>query len=178
MLTIRVRYLAGRLDSPAPSGWVDPNGHGAVVALYPVNGREPDQSPGEQRRRNGIRALFHVNGDVVLAVVEQWPPVSNRGAAPGITIVLRDRTVVLTNESADSYWLSPPIIELWEGGAPWVVVVEPDDGSLELGPGDELELVIGDRSDTVRAGARLWPDAIIDGSEEPWFNWLEVEANQ
>jgi hypothetical protein len=112
------------------------------------------------------------------SALEQWPPVSNRGPAPGITIVLRDRTVVMTNESADSYWLSPPIIELWEGGAPWIVVVEPGDGSLELGPGDELELVIGDRSDTVRAGARLWPDAIIDGSEEPWFNWLEVEANQ
>ena len=45
---------------------------------------------------------------------------------------------------------------------------------LEVKPGDEVELAIGDRADTVRVGARLWPNADPDQSVEAWFNWLEV----
>jgi hypothetical protein len=113
-------------------------------------------------------------GSLQTSALEQWPPVSNRGPAPGVSIVLRDRTAVLTNDSEKSYWLSPPIIELWEGGAPWVVIVDPGVGTLEVKPGDEVELAIGNRADTVRVGARLWPNADPDQSVEAWFNWLEV----
>lgn len=112
------------------------------------------------------------------SALEQWPPVSNRGPAPGVSIVLRDRTAVLTNDSEESYWLSPPIIELWEGGAPWVVIVDPGVGTLEVKPGDRVELAIGNRADTVRVGARLWPNADPDQSVEPWFNWLEVAGTE
>lgn len=112
------------------------------------------------------------------SALEQWPPVSNVGEAPGVSIALRDRTAFLTNGSDRTYWLSPPTLEIWEGGAPWVVVVDPGTGVVEVQPGATVELTVPDRPDTVRIGARLWPTDSPDVSvEEPWFNWLEVPGN-
>lgn len=107
---------------------------------------------------------------------DQWPPIVTAGPAPGVTIALHDRTAVLTNGSSRTYWLSPPVIELWEGGAPWVETTDPGSGQVELEPGDKVELVVEPRPDTVRVGARLWQSATPGPDESPWFVWLEIES--
>jgi len=108
--------------------------------------------------------------------LDQWPPIVNAGPAPGANIALRDRTAVLTNGSSRTYWLSLPVIELWEGGAPWVETIDPGSGSVELKPGDTVELIVEPRRDTVRVGARLWQSATPGPDESPWFVWLEIEG--
>ena len=103
-----------------------------------------------------------------------WPPMPNVGPAPGVSLAVADDVVVLSNNSSRTYSLSPPMIEIWEGGAPWVEIGDPGGGSVKLEPGAKVTRQLPNHSTAIRVGARLWEP---DGHGDPWFTWLEISAN-
>lgn len=106
--------------------------------------------------------------------LSQWPPFPVASEPPpGLAISLDGRTVTISNDSGGSLWMSPPVIELWEGGNPWVESEVPS-GSRELSDRSSLSLDVPVRQDSVRVGARLWARPTPGASEVPVFLWIEV----
>lgn len=106
--------------------------------------------------------------------LSQWPPFPVASEPPpGLAISLDGRTVTISNDSGGSLWMSPPVIELWEGGNPWVESEVPS-GSRELSDRSSLSLDVPVRQDAVRVGARLWARPTPGAWEVPVFLWIEV----
>lgn len=108
----------------------------------------------------------------------QWPPLGI-GDAPGVELRVRDKDLVLTNRSATTYWLVPPVPSVWEGGSPWLTRAEPTPppGSLRLAPDSSLTFPVPRTERTIRIGVQLWTEPEPDTLRtEPWFEWVELEG--
>lgn len=109
----------------------------------------------------------------------QWPPIPNRGPAPGLTLTQVGATSFrVTNGSTRSYWLSPQPLEVWHGGFPWVETSELAPGRLEVPPGRSLDMAVNVPADSgqLRVGVRLWDSADSTSGALPWFLWIDASS--
>ena len=109
-----------------------------------------------------------------------WPPGPTKGTRTEVELTVQGRSVSVTNHANQSWWLSPPVVQVWtsNGNIPpyWLEFTPVPEGVRVLQPGERFDVDIPPSTVDQRVSIALYDMPDPTQADIPWFLWADLPA--